>query len=482
MAKKILTAIDLGKNELQNARVQNLASAPSSPVAGQEYYDTTLNKFGVYNGSTWDYMGTSTSTGDFSSNTSTSVDGEVVVFSGTGGKTGKRATGTGIAKLTSGVLSTATAGTDYENPLTFSTGLTRSTNTVTVNTTQNITKLSNLTSNGLVKTSGSDGTLSVATSGTDYAPATSGTAILKGNGSGGFSSAVAGTDYVTGSSSNTLTNKTFDANGTGNSISNIEVADFASGVVSTSTALGTSNTIIPTQGAVKGYVDNAVQGLSWKRAVRVATTANGSLSTAFANGQTVDGVTLATGDRILLKNQTAGSENGIYVVQASGTAIRADDADTSAEIDAMTVYVEQGTTNADTVWTLTTDNPTLGSTSLVYAQVNGGSVPTATTTTEGKVELATQAEAQAKTDTSRAVTPASLADFARKYTTTIGDGSATSIAVTHGLGSQYVTAQAYEVSSNAQVECDIVLTSGTQTTFGFAVAPATNAIRVVITG
>lgn len=126
--------------------------------------------------------------GDFSSNTSTSVDGEVVVFSGTGGKTGKRATGTGLAKLTSGVLGTATsgtdyapatsgtsilkgdgsggfanasAGTDYEVPLTFSTGLTRSTNTVTVNTSQNIATLSNLTSNGYVKTSGGNGTLGI---------------------------------------------------------------------------------------------------------------------------------------------------------------------------------------------------------------------------------------------------------------------------------------------------------------------------------
>lgn len=72
---------------------------------------------------------------------------------------------TGILKntTTTGVLSIAAAGTDYEVPLTFSTGLTRSTNTVTVNTTQNIAKLSNLTSNGFVKTSGGDGTLSVDT-------------------------------------------------------------------------------------------------------------------------------------------------------------------------------------------------------------------------------------------------------------------------------------------------------------------------------
>lgn len=511
MAKKFLVSIDLAKNELLNGRIQNLASAPSSPLAGQIYYDTAMAKFGVYNGTTWDYMGTSVATGDVSSNTSSSIDGEVALFSGTGGKTIKRATGTGLAKLTSGVLSTATAGTDYEVPLTFSTGLTRSTNTVTVNTTQNIAKLSNLNTNGLVKTSGSDGTLSVATSGTDYAPATSGTAILKGNGSGGFSSAVsgtdyapatsgtsilkgngsggftaatAGTDYLTASSSNVLTNKTFDANGTGNSISNIEVADFATNVVDTDGTLASNSDVrIASQKAVKTYVDGAVTGLSWKQSVRVATTANGTLSTAFANGQTIDGVTLVTGDRILIKDQTDGTANGIYVVNASGAPTRSSDADTGAELKQATVVVEEGTANADSTWTLTNNGTiTIGTTSLVWALQGTGAVPDATTTVKGKVELATQAEAQAKSSTTVALTPASVADFVRKYTGTIGDGSSTSIAVTHGLGSQYVTAQAYDASTNAQIECDIILTSGTQTTFEFGSAPASNAIRVVIVG
>jgi hypothetical protein len=237
-----------------------------------------------------------------------------------------------------------------------------------------------------------------------------------------------------------------------------------------------------TDAATKGYVDNAVQGLSWKQAVRVASTADVTIASALENGDTIDGVTLATGDRVLLKNQSTASQNGIYVVVASGAASRATDADTSAEIDSMTVYVEQGTANADTVWTLTTDNPTLGSTSLVFAQVNGGTVPQASTTTQGKVELATQAETEAKSDTDRAVTPSGLVSFTRKFTGTIGDGSSTSLAVTHGLGSQYVTAQVFDAGTNAMVECDITLTSSTQTTFSFAVAPTTNQYRVVIVG
>lgn len=106
----------------------------------------------------------------------------------------------------------------------------------------------------------------------------------------------------------------------------------------------------------------------------------------------------------------------------------------------------------------------------------------ATDTTTGVVELATVAEAQAKTDTVRAVTPAGLATFTRKYTGTIGNGSLTTIPVTHGLGTQYVTAQVYEVSSNEMVMCDIIQTSATVTSFRFTTAPASNSLRVVIVG
>src|SRR5581483_7375295 len=140
-----------------------------------------------------------------------------------------------------------------------------------------------------------------------------------------------------------------------------------------------SNTLIPTQNAVKTYVDAVATGLDWKASVRVATTANGTLATAYENGDTIDGVTLATGDRILLKNQTSGAENGIYVVAASGAPARATDANTSAEVTSgLACFVSEGSTNAGSAWVLTTADPiTLGTTALVFAQFNGGSTYTA---------------------------------------------------------------------------------------------------------
>ena len=125
--------------------------------------------------------------------------------------------------------------------------------------------------------------------------------------------------------------------------------------------------------ATKQYVDNMSQGLSWKDSVRVATTANGTLASAFQNAAVVDGVTLATGNRILLKNQTAPAENGIYTVNASGAPTRATDADVAVEIEGAAVFVQEGTTQQDTAWVLTTNPPiTLGTTGLVFAQFGAG--------------------------------------------------------------------------------------------------------------
>lgn len=102
--------------------------------------------------------------------------------------------------------------------------------------------------------------------------------------------------------------------------------------------------------------------------VRVATTTAGTLSTSFANGQTVDGVTLATGDPILIKNQSTGSENGTYTVNASGAPTRRDTA--GAQFYGAIIPVTNGTTNGDSVWLCSNNTvPTVGSTALTFVKI-----------------------------------------------------------------------------------------------------------------
>ncbi len=120
-----------------------------------------------------------------------------------------------------------------------------------------------------------------------------------------------------------------------------------------------SATAVPSQQSVKAYVDGVKQGLDIKDSVRVATTSAGTLSSAFANGQTVDGVSLATGDRILIKDQSDATENGVYTVNASGAPTRATDFDSSADVTAGAfVFVAEGTANADSGFVLTTNDGT----------------------------------------------------------------------------------------------------------------------------
>ena len=133
--------------------------------------------------------------------------------------------------------------------------------------------------------------------------------------------------------------------------------------------------------ATKGYVDSVSQGLSIKEAVRVATTEAVTLSTGLESGDTLDGVTLATGNRVLVKNQATGSENGIYTVNETGAPTRATDANVSSEVIAgMFTFVSEGTVNGNTSWVLTTDNPiTLDTTPLTFTQFAGAGTFTAGT-------------------------------------------------------------------------------------------------------
>ena len=128
--------------------------------------------------------------------------------------------------------------------------------------------------------------------------------------------------------------------------------------------------------ATKGYVDSARQGLDVKQSVRVASTANVDISTGLEAGDIIDGVTLVAGDRVLLKNQTTTSENGIYVAVASGAASRSSDANGTADTGELKsgtfAFVEEGTVNFDSGFVVSTDGTiTVGSTGITWTQFSG---------------------------------------------------------------------------------------------------------------
>jgi hypothetical protein len=136
------------------------------------------------------------------------------------------------------------------------------------------------------------------------------------------------------------------------------------------TGLGTPTN--STDAATKAYVDSVTEGLHIHEAAVAATTANVNLANALENGDVLDGITLATGNRVLVKNQSTASENGIYVVQASGQPTRATDFDTAAEVDSGDfIFVYSGTVNASTGWVQTNRPATIGTDAINFTQFSG---------------------------------------------------------------------------------------------------------------
>jgi len=149
---------------------------------------------------------------------------------------------------------------------------------------------------------------------------------------------------------------------------------------------GTNPTTISGYGITDAYtkteIDSQLQGLKPKASVLAASTANIALNTATA---TLDGVTLAAGSRVLLKNQTTGSQNGIYTNLTTTSWVRAVDADIASELVSAFVFVEQGTTQADSAWVQTADNITLGTTALTWVQFAGAGAYATAAHTHGNI-------------------------------------------------------------------------------------------------
>ena len=456
MSRKFLVGIDLNKNELSNAVIQNLATAPGSPVAGQVYYNTVDNQLYIYNGTRWEVAGNAVQSGLLSAlPAAATVDAGTIYY----------ATDTYLFYYTDGSIWSQT----------------NQFGTVTAQTTYGASS-----GNG---------------PSTDYARAdhTHGTPAL----GTATPNAVAG---VTGSAGSATAPSKEDHTHAFVPASDLSMAGFKL------TSLGTPTA--DTDAANKGYVDSVAQGLDPKASVVAATTTAGTLATSFADSQVIDGVTLATGNRILIKDQADATENGIYVVAASGAPTRSTDMDNGTEFPGAFTFVEQGTVNADTGWTCTNNAPvTLGSTNITFTQFSGAGTYTAdngvvlngsvfsfaprsgyglqTGATGAEIKLATTSGLNLSSDLAvgagagiQVLTNTVAIDTAvvvTKYAANVGDGSATSYTITHNLNTRDVIVSVYEATgSYAEVVCDVNHATANTITLLFSVAPTSNQYRVVV--
>lgn len=280
--------VDLVKNELRNAVVQNLGSAPSSPVKGLLYYDTASNILYWYNGTGW-----------------------VAAQGGAGAVPATSVTTQAVGDSPVVGVATTYAREDHKH---------------------------GRESFGAITAEGTFGSAST----------------------NGVAATLARSDHAHG-------NPVHDA--AAHSTIPISALAMATGTVNMNSNL-ISNLLTPVanaDAATKFYVDNLITGLAWKDTVKLASAANSALT----GNISVDGVTTAAGDRILLKNQTTPSENGIWIASATAWA-RATDADSEADLLNAAVFVSQGTVNKDTAWVATTDAPiTVGTTGLTWVQFSG---------------------------------------------------------------------------------------------------------------
>lgn len=476
MARKFLVSIDLNKNELQNAVIQNLGTAPSTPLAGQVYYNTGDNQLYIYNGTRWEVAGNAVQSGTLAARPAAATVDSGTIYYATDTYLFYYSNGSAWAQTNQ--FGTVTAETSY----------------------------------GLTSANGAS---------TDYARAdhTHGTPSL----GTATPNAIAG---VTGSAGTATTPSKEDHTHAFTPAADLSMAGFKL------TSVGAPSA--DTDAANKGYVDAVAQGLDVKASVVYATaaalsaytfsaTAGGTL-TANANGAlSVDGSTPSVNDRILVKNETSGDApyNGIYVVTTVGDGsnpyvlTRSADANISAEVtDGMFTFVEQGTTNSSTSWVLTTNNPiTLNTTGLAFAQFSGAGTYTAsngvlltgtnftfdprtgyglqTGATGAEIKLATTSGLNLTSDlavgagngitvlTNTVAIDSSV--VVSKYAANVGDGVATSYTITHNLGTRDVIVSVYEGSgSYAEVICDVNHATTNTITLLFSVAPTLDQYRVVV--
>jgi hypothetical protein len=498
MSRKFLVNIDLNKNELQNAVIQNLGTAPSSPQAGQIYFNTGDGELYYYDGTGW-----------------VSVLNESEVISGT--LAGRPAAGVAgrLYYATDNYLLYFDDGTTWTQINNFgsviaqttygaTSGNGSSTNFARADHTHGTPALTNTTPQAL--TIGN-----TAAVGTGTAPAredhvhempdfgnVSAQTSFGAASANGSSADVARADHTHGTpthdnAAHSLINLSALATPTADvSFNSYKITNLASPVAST-------------DAANKQYVDDVAQGLNIHAASYAATTAN--LNATYDNGTSgvgatltnagtqaafsVDGVSPVQGARILVKNQTTTSQNGIYTLTTVGSGstnwvlTRATDFDSAVEIAGGDfTFVDAGSTLANTGWVQVDEVTTVGTDPIVFQQFSGAGTYTAS----NGVQLVGTDFSGVVVSNGGLLVGASGFELdttiaVRKYAASVGDGVATSYTISHNLGTKDVTVAVYDNSAPyAEVVCDVQHTSTTAITLLFSVAPTSNQYRVVVHG
>jgi len=478
MARKFLVSIDLTKNELQNAVIQNLATAPATPSAGQIYYNTVDNQLYIYNGTRWEVAGNAVQSGLLANRPAAgTVDAGTIYY----------ATDTYLFYYSDGSTWTQT----------------NAFGTVTAQT-----------SYGASSGNGSATTYARAdhTHGTPALGTATPNAISGAAGSAGSATTPSKEDHTHAFTPST------DLNMQGYKLGNL------------------ATPTVSTDAATKQYVDDVAQGLNIHAASFAATTAN--LNATYSNGTsgvgatltnagtqaafTTDGTTPALNARILVKNQTSTANNGIYTLTTVGSGstnwvlTRATDFDTAIEIAGGDfTFVDNGTLYGNTGWVNVDEVNTVGTDPIVFQQFSGAGTYTAsngvlltgtnftfaprsgyglqTGSSGAEIKLATTSGLNLTTDLAvgagngiSVLTNTVAIDTAvvvSKYNANVGDGAATSYTITHNLNTRDVQVTVYENSgSYAEVICDVNHATVNTITLLFSVAPTSNQYRVVVQG